>query len=289
MSAGRAYGSDGGSAGRLGFSLVEAVIALTLSALILGLVTTLFVAHSTYYRAIREQTEAQQNVRAVSELVRGELRTLTAGSFLVAKPDSMVFRKPAVIGMHCTRSTDIQYTYFPLDGLSVTAGEEKTGFAVRSSSGTWTYYERDWSVMYLGSGEFFTWYYCGLAGATTSAPSNNFVRLYIPTTQGGTISTGTSLMLWTQIRLSIRSSDLQSGRLALFRAVGSGSLVEFATGLTESTEFSYRVGGQYLSEVTGSSLSSIDAVRMVVQMTPQAGGDVYGWTFEIPLKNAESG
>lgn len=63
---------------RSGFTLIELMIALTLSAIVLGAMYRVLNGNQRFYRAQGEVTEVQQNLRAVALILPGEFRELAA-------------------------------------------------------------------------------------------------------------------------------------------------------------------------------------------------------------------
>jgi hypothetical protein len=108
---------------------------------------------------------------------------------------------------------------------------------------------------------------------------------------GGVPARGVPLMLYRQTTFRIQDSDLDPGRLALFRRVSGGAFVEFATGMDSSAQFQYRTGGgTYADTVVAASLDDIDAVRIVADARKPArsGGQrdvTFGWSVSVALRN----
>jgi hypothetical protein len=126
----------------------------------------------------------------------------------------------------------------------------------------------------------------------TSGASGEFHRLGpLNTFFGNAPREGVALMLYRETTYRIQDSELDPGRLGLFRRVLGGSFVEFATGMDASAQFQYRTGGStYADTVVAASLDAIDAVRIVADARKPArtGGhqDVtFGWSVTVALPN----
>jgi prepilin-type N-terminal cleavage/methylation domain-containing protein len=273
--------------GRQGFSLVEALIALALSGVIIALASTVFVAQSAFYRNVTERGKLQESVRAAAELVAADVRVLTEGSVVTATANRLVARLPVMVGVACGSMGANRYTYLALDGSPVTDGD-KTGVGVLQSDGNWAYFPRSWAQLYGGSGEASTITSCVGAGVDSTGPKTDFVRLTFPGGRGGNAMTpGRPIMLYAETEIRFANSDLQPGRLALFRGVDP-NLIEFATGFSSDSRFEYRANGTWHTSVSGAQLHDIDAVRVFVEATSEdvrSGPADLGWSVEVPLRN----
>jgi prepilin-type N-terminal cleavage/methylation domain-containing protein len=273
--------------GRQGFSLVEALIALALSGVILALASTVFVAQSTFYRNVTERSKLQESVRAATELVAADVRALTEGSVITATADRLVARIPVVVGVACGSLGVDRYTYVALNGDPVTDGD-KSGVGVLEGNGNWAYYTRAWAQLYGGSAEAATITSCSGVGVDTAGPKSDFVRLTLPGAEGGSaMIAGRPIMLYAETVIRFANSDLQPGRLALFRGVDP-NLIEFATGFSSDSRFEYRANGAWHAAVTGAQLLEIDAVRVFIEATSEdvgSGPADLGWSVEVPLRN----
>jgi hypothetical protein len=102
---------------------------------------------------------------------------------------------------------------------------------------------------------------------------------------------GDVLLLFRETTFRIQDSELDPGRLALFRQIYGGSLVEFASGMDTTAQFQYRTGGTtYADTVIAASLDDIDAVRIVADARKPArsGGQqdvTFGWSVNVALRN----
>jgi hypothetical protein len=99
-------------------------------------------------------------------------------------------------------------------------------------------------------------------------------------------------MLYSLVELQFANSALRPGTRALFRKEASGSLVEFATGLTSDSKFEYRREGQssFQASITSASQrEDIVEIRVTVEAERQdqiAGvASSYRWQLRIPLTN----
>jgi len=76
---------------RSGFTIVELMIALVMAGLVMGAVYQLMAKNQRFYRAQSQITAVQQNVRAVAQILPGDLRELAAsGGDIIAMGDSAI-------------------------------------------------------------------------------------------------------------------------------------------------------------------------------------------------------
>ena len=94
-----------------GFTLIELVVVLTLSAVIGGSVVALLHRQSRFYRISGDAVFAGQSVRATVDLFVRELRGASSSDLLAAASDSLVIRADLHRGVVC-RVADQTVTYF---------------------------------------------------------------------------------------------------------------------------------------------------------------------------------
>ena len=278
---------------RGGFTLVEAIIAMTLTSVLVILVATTFLVQNRYYAVQLARTTAQDNARMVTEMVASELRALTDSAVVVAANRQLVVRSPIVMAVVCAQLSSPNRIVVQMDGgEAALPTSEITGFGVLSSTGRWSYYDiTGWSrIASSGPHEAAD---CYANGADTVGITGDFKRLErINTYHGSWPANGTVMMLYRTVEYKIQTSTMDPTTLGLFRGPYGGTLVELATGLDSSSGFLYRTGGSsYSAPVTGAAnLGKIDAIRIVAQARtrPQTGGtqDVtYGWGVNVHLRN----
>jgi len=277
-----------------GFTLVEAIVALTLSSVLVILVGTTFLVQNRYYATQLARTTTQDNARTVTEMVASELRGLTDSAVVIATNQRLVVRSPMVMAVVCAQLTSPTRIAVQMDGgeAGVTT-DEVTGFGIRSSTGRWSYYDiSGWSRIQSSGGNPAAG--CAANGADTVGISGDFVRLQrIDSYAGSWPANGTVMMIYRTVEYTIQTSTMDPSTLGLFRGMYGSTLVELATGLDSSSGFLYRTGGaSYATSVTGAaSLGTIDAIRIVAEARtrPQTGGTediTYGWGVNVHLRNA---
>lgn len=278
---------------RGGFTLVEAIVALTLSSVLVILVGTTFVVQNRYYARQVARATAQDNARMVTEMVASELRSLPDSAVVLAENLRLVVRSPMVMVVVCGRDvTPTRITVHMRGGEAALMTSEVSGFGIRASTGRWSYYDIGrWSAIRSTGGDGPA--DCMAGGADTVGITAEFIRLWkINTYAGSWPPDGTVMMIYRTVEYKIQTSTLDPSTLGLFRGIYGGTLVELATGLNTTAGFQYRTGGSsYANSVSGAAnLGRIDAIRIVAQARtrPRAGQGApvtYGWGVNVHLRN----
>lgn len=286
--------SSGGAATR-GFTLIEALVAMTLSAVLIALVTSVFLAQNDFYRRVVTRSQVQESARSVAELVASELRPATRGSVTLAESRRLTVRTPQVVGLICSVSSPTVHTYLPLGGVGVDT-TEVSGYGIREVDGSWSFYPRAWGEIAAGSGLTATANNCHEAGMDTVGVRADFYRFDGPADEPSPApSAGSLLMIYGEVDYVIQASELDAEALGLFRGLSGRTLVEFATGLGADARFEYRLDGEssFQASVTGTDLEGIVVVRLhsIATETRAPPGDPtafsYGFSLDVPLRNAQ--
>lgn len=278
---------------RGGFTLVEAIVALTLSSVLVILVGTTFLVQNQYYATQLARTATQDNARTVTEMVASELRALTDSAVVMAENQRLVVRSPMVMAVVCAQVSSPTRIVVQMDGGEAgLTTDEVTGFGIRASTGRWSYYDiTGWDRIDASGGNPPA--ECAANGADTVGISGDFARLQrINTYAGSWPANGTVMMIYRSVEYRIQTSTMDPSTLGLFRGIYGSTLVELATGLDATSGFLYRTGGSsYATSVSGAaSLGAIDAIRIVAEARtrPQTGGTediTYGWGVNVHLRN----
>lgn len=278
---------------RAGFTLVEAIVALTISSAIVMMVSTVFLVQNQYYAIQVSRSAAHDNARMMTEVVAGELRSVVRGGVLVAESDSLVVRSPIVMAAVCAHPSGPPVVAVQYDGGGANLNtDEVSGFAVLDTiTGDWSSYDiGTWNNINQPGGSPAA--DCFANGADTVGAYGEFQRFRrLHTYHGSLPAVGQLLMLYRKVVYSIKTSEMDPTKLGLYRAIHGETPVEFASGIDAAAQFQYRTGGStYADVVAGGSLSDIDAIRIVAEArtSPQTGGvdDVtYGWSVNVILRN----
>jgi type II secretory pathway pseudopilin PulG len=274
------------AARRSGFTLVEAIVSLTLSSVLIVLVSSVFLVQNRYFALQIARTAAQDNARAVTEMVASEIRSVTKGGVALAENKRLVVRSPMVMGVVCASGAGPTTTVH-LDGgdAGVTAADV-AGLAQRNAlTGAWTYSDgTTWASVRLPGGTPAA--ACKANGADTVGAYKEFVNL-----SGTAPALGTVIMLYRKVEYKFAASGMTPGSTALFRGAYGGTLVEFATGVDTTAQFQYRTTtSTYANSVLPLALPDIIAIRIqaMARRKPPTGGvgDVTaGWSVNVFLRN----
>ncbi|MCH8811054.1 MAG: prepilin-type N-terminal cleavage/methylation domain-containing protein [Gemmatimonadetes bacterium] len=267
---------------RAGFTLLEAIVALTLSSVIVTLVSSVFLTQNNFYRTVVQRTRVQDNLRVVTDLIASEIRGVAGGGVTIAESGRLVVHLPIAMGGVCHRQNQHGRVHMP--GLSEINGDEVAGYARQDANGDWVYTPNTWSTLLESSGPNDADECLTRSGADTVGAIDDFARFNIP---GGT-TLGEVIMVYRDVEFEIDDSELDPQTLAVYRKVTGDSRREFATGITSDTKFQYRLPmGTYQNSITGASLVDIEKIRVITSASGRgAGAYSYEWTVGIPLRNS---
>jgi hypothetical protein len=263
------------------------MVALTLSAVIVALVSSVFLTQNNFYRMVVQRSRVQDNLRMVTDMISTEVRGVAGGGVTFADSRRFVVRLPMLMGGVCNPAGGSARMYMP--GYSQMDTLEVAGHATRDAVGTWTYVSEDWTTLHRVDTPLSVAQSCFVdSGADTTGVVPDFVRVWLPTSS----ERGDVIMVFREVEFKIAESELQPNTLAVYRGVTGDTLREFATGITPDTQFNYRLpSGAYFSSVSVGNLPDISAIRVIASATATDSLGVinsysYGWTVDIPLRNS---
>ena len=268
-----------------GFTFLEAILALTLSSLIVSLVASVFWAQNDFYALVVERAKVHDNLRVVSDLIASEIRGVSGGGVTTAQSRQFVVRLPLAMGGICDGG-GVARVYMP--GLSDIDSSDVAGYANVDANGDWVYTAGTWGSILFSSGSSDAAVCASNVAADTAGASQDFGRVSV-----SSVAVGEVIMIWQQVEFKIDESELDPTTLAVFRGVTGGTLREFATGITPDTKFEYsKDGSTFLSSISGApALDSIEVIRVTASaIASDSLGAVdayeYEWTVKIPLRNS---
>ncbi len=270
-----------------GFTLVEAVVALTVSTLLVLLAGNLFLVQGDFYGFLVRRAEAQDNARSISDVVSSDLRSIMGGGLVVADSSRLVIRRPITLGGVCAvQGTTI---FVHLGGADRIDPEEVSGFAIQGPSGGWRYFAATWESLYGGGGAAPA-RRCFESGADTTGAVPEYFRLNrIAIAAGRPIVPGEAVLIYAEREFRLRPSSIAPRSRGLFVGPPGDDLVEFASGLDSSAGFSYRVDGRYRPSATGAQRNRVEVVRINLRVRVPAetirGTDAtVDWVVDVPLR-----
>ena len=276
---------------RGGFTLIETLVALTLSTVLVLMVGGLFLMQNTFFAWILLRSQVQENARSMTELVGSEVRSVAAGGVILADSTRVVTRSPMVSAVVCgITGTDV-YAHVPGGSSSIDTVELAALGVLDDATGAWTFHDATWAQLQGSGGTPAAT--CATNGADTASVASQFLRLKVGTVTGGSAPPiGAVLMLCRKTEFKFAASVLDPGVQALYRGPYGGTLAEFATGLSSDAHFAYRTGtATHYTQVTGANLDLVDGIRIVAQSVGRGESGTrteyaFGWTVDVPLTNA---
>ena len=218
--------------------------------MIVTLVSSVFLTQNNFYRFVVQRTRVQDNLRAVTDLIASEVRSVGGGGVTTAESRRFVVHLPIAMGGVCRADVGHGHVYMP--GLAEIDG--RRGRWIRHAgrrNGDWTYTADTWSTLLVSSGSVDANDCLTSSGADTVGAIADFGHLLI----GGT-TLGEVIMIYRDVEFKIDQSELEPRTLAVFRKVSGDSLREFVTGIMPVTKFQYRLPstGIYQNSITGASI-----------------------------------
>jgi hypothetical protein len=269
---------------------MEAMVALTISSVLVALIGTVFLVQNRFYADQLKLSTVHDNARTVTQVMGDALRSVMPDGITEAANKEITVRTPMVLTVVCGTTRDGVDVHME-GGEAGLDTAEVAGFALRdATTGAWSYYNALWTNINGPDGHAAD--HCAGNGADTTGATSEFSGLKGLGALGpGSPALGDILMIFRETRFKIQTSVLDTSTEGLFRASYGDTLIEYVTGLDTSAAFQYRTGGtSYSTSVTSGDLGEIDGVRVVAQASirPETGteGDIkYGWSVNFLLPN----
>lgn len=268
-----------------GFTLVEALITLTISGVLATALISLLTGQSRFYNRTDEQMNAEQVSQATFDLLSTELRMAAPGDLLAASADSVTFRYDLIRAVVCDPTggdeAAIQVYYRNVNsGIS----SSFVGVAVSQPYEEAYTYADSWNPTpsATGSGPKAD---CVAAGGAGTGSDSDYMRLSGWTSNVGAVpDRGAMVRGYSRLTYRIDGSSFFGSRWAIWR--GTQELVgPFEAGAA----FSYvMTDGSVQSSVVASDFADVRAVRLTATAVG-TGTNPYGVsrpiTFDVPFRN----
>lgn len=277
---------------RRGFTLVELLVALTLAAILVGLVSSVFLAQNRFYGTVVRRSAVHDGARTILSFASAEIRNASPEGIRIADSLRFVTRIPSAVGIVCAVQGSRVDAYLPHGSAGLGEGTV-TGYAIRALDESWSYYAANWNQLFRGSSRDVA-DACSARGMdTVDAGTDPFMKLQGPGNQPSPRpGPGSGILLYRDVEFRVDESELNEGTLALYRGTYEAELFELTSGLAEETGFAYRLRGEddYVSAVAEEDLPRINSVRVVARAVSGDGapGEPYQYELvqDIPLGNA---
>ncbi|MGD8495316.1 MAG: type II secretion system protein [Gemmatimonadales bacterium] len=269
-----------------GFTLVEALVALTISGIIATALVSLLTAQTRFYNRTDDQMWAEQTAQATFDLFSAEVRGAGAGDLLAAEADSVTFRFDVLRAVVCDAPSSDEATVYVYER---TTNANLTGsFVGIAASGPYeeTFeYADDWNPTPAasGAGPKAT---CLLAGAPATGASSDYLTLdgWSSNFPSDAPDVGGLVRGYGKVTYKLAASTFFESRTALWRGTQ-----EIVGPFENDAAFSYVMeDGSVESSVSSSDFDEVVAVRMTAT-TVGAGANRYDVTrpvdFEVPFRN----
>jgi prepilin-type N-terminal cleavage/methylation domain-containing protein len=268
---------------RAGFTLVEVMIALTLTAVLGAAFMGAFASQSRFFDHQEKVGAARAVSRGALNIMMSEMRMIERGGGVVPTPTNtrIELRVPYVFGMACESLTGVMtISALPADRTGV-ENLDISGYAYRMANGTYTYVDIPAVVASVP-----------VAGAVTCAakgvglPPNGDYLTVTGTVANGTPPPGTLVFLYHKVTYEFAPSEIISG-LALFRQVdGQADPEELIAPFDANARFRFFVNDAATAQdAVPATLSDITGLEIVLDaLSERPNGD--GTHQSVPLTTA---
>lgn len=273
-------------AGEAGFTLVEVIVAMSITGMVATALLSLIMAQSRFYQRTDDQISAEQSAQATFELVSSELRMAGATDLMAAEADSVTFRFDIVQAVVCDSTGSDEATLYVYDRVT-NANLTSSFFGVALSLPYETDYEYEdgWNptASASGSGPKAD---CVAAGEGGAGLDSDYLRLtgWAGRFTGGVPERGAIVRGYGKVTLRVAASTFFTSRWSLWR--GTQELVgPFDAGAA----FAYVMDdGSVQASVVPADFSDVAAVRFTATALGN-GSNRYDVerpiAFEVPFRN----
>ena len=194
---------------RAGFTLVEMLVALTLTAVLGATITGAFVSQSRFFDRQEKVGAARSVARAGTSMLLSDLRMLEGTQGIVsASASSITVNVPYALGLACSfNSGKLRISRLPVDSL-VLASAAYSGWAYRNGNSGYIYPTPAGPPTNVGG---------------TCPPITVIADGQVMEIPGAvSVPAGTPVLLYQTITYAFKASTSVSGRLGLFRKYEDG-------------------------------------------------------------------
>lgn len=269
---------------RAGFTLVEVMIALTLTAVLGAVAMGAFVSQSRFFDHQEKVGAARAVSRGAMNIMMSEMRMIELGGGIIsADNDEITMRVPTAFGVACAGT--ITATMLPSD-LSAVENVDFSGWAYRLADGTYKYME---GTIAPGTGLATICAVAGILpsgqpGVTTAGVLTDGTVLTWVTAE--VVPTGTPIFFYNIVTYAFAASTMVPGTVALWRELEGEPPEELVAPFASTAQFRFFVNDAATATATApATLTTITGVEIVldgVSERPNSDG-----TFQtVPLTTA---
>ncbi len=237
---------------RRGFTLVELLIAMVVTAILGTALVRMLISDSRFVSRQDAMVNARATARAAMNAIVPELRMVTDSGLVAAAAESVVVRVPYAFGMACQSSGSATFaSLVPSDSLAY-ATAVLSGLAWRTDSGAYT------AVTGISVAGTSVTSYCD-QDSIRQVPGGQLIQI-TPVTA---VPSGNLFYLYQTVRYRFSASSEVPGAVGLWRKRGSDPYEEIVTPFDASARFAFLVGPNLvLSETPPGDLETVRGLEL---------------------------
>lgn len=260
---------------RDGFTLVEVLVALVLTAVVGAAVTSVFVTQNAFYDTQEKVTSARAVSRAATNMMLTELRAVeTTSGIVAAGPDSLRVRVPFALGVSCGQDLlGVHVSILPVDSTAWVDGLAAYGGYLWRNPATGGYAQRTGGSVDIGSTV------CSSGAfpiSTTFSEMNDRAHVIRLPLAAVVVPVATAVLLYQEVTYRFDDSGMVAGARGLFRQVTGGAPEELASPFDETARFRFyeldEVVAQDAPPTNIDDLRGVELVLTGVSERPDADG-----------------
>jgi prepilin-type N-terminal cleavage/methylation domain-containing protein len=244
---------------RAGFTLVEVIVALVLTAVVGAAITSVFISQSKFYDQQEKLGFARGVSRGAMNMMMSELRMLEQDSGIVsAATDKVTVRAPYALGLACDYSP-FTVSVIPSDTFMYNDAKF-AGYAYRLPDGRYHYVASSTQPS-AGSAAA-----CDASPAVGRFPASEGGRvLTLSPAAPSSVARGTPVLLWQLVTYAFRNSEEVPGRLGLWREIDGEDAEEMVAPFDSTAGFRFYVDdGATPQSAAPSDLSRITGLELIL-------------------------
>ena len=269
---------------RRGFTLVELLIAMVVTALLGVALTRLLISDSRFVSRQEAMLQARMAARAAMNVMTVELQMVSDSGLIAAAPESVTVAVPYVFGLACqTVSGRVIATLMPTDSLMYAQADSvgPDGLAKRVANNA--YDVRAGGITVTASTNTAA---CS-ADSIRVVPNGSLVEIAAPGPSRP--SSGQIFYLYQEVTYKFATSTELPGRIALWRKTGSSAYEELVVPFDSSAGFGFLLGPNMVaSDTVPTNISMVRGLelRLTGQSEGWPSGDTKPQDFELVTRVA---